>query len=157
MISAKRLCLVGAAFGATLGLASPALAAVARVRAPTQITDVQLYSLPQELSGEVREQLTFVGCGGPGTLLVRINGGLEPSRPQARRCRTRTVTWEMPPSAGNTYQVSVQIKLGKRRWSRVASIAVGAPAAGSDEVGVWLTTADLSERSRRCRSFRSGR
>ncbi len=44
MISAKRLCLVGAAFGATLGLASPALAAVARVRAPTQITDVQLYS-----------------------------------------------------------------------------------------------------------------
>jgi glucosylceramidase len=143
MISTKGLFLVGAAFGATLGLASPALAAIAR--APTRITDVQLYSLPQELSGEVREQLTFVGCGGPGTLLVRLDGGLEPSRPQARRCRKRTVVWAMPPSAGLGYRVSVQIKIGKRPWSRVASVAVGEPAAGSDEVGVWVTTADLSE------------
>ena len=134
-----------AGFGATLGLAPPALAVVARARAPTQITDVQLSSLPQELSGDVREQLTFVGCGGPGMLLVRLNGGLELIRWQARRCRKRTVVWYVPPSAGAAYQVSVQIKVGKRPWSRVASVAVGAPPAGLDEVGVWLTTTDLSE------------
>ena len=103
-----------AGLGATVGLPRPAVAVVARARAPTKLTDVQLYSLPQELSGEVREQLTFVGCGGPGTLLVRLNGGLEPSRPQARRCRRRTVVWAMPPSAALAYRVSVQIKIGKR-------------------------------------------
>ena len=134
-----------AGFGATVGLAPPALAVVARARTPTQITDVQLSSLPQELSGEVREQLAFVGCGGPGRLLVRLNGGLELIRWQARRCRRRTMVWAMPPSAALAYRVSVQIKISKRPWSRVASVTVGAPAAGSDEVGVWVTTADLSE------------
>jgi glucosylceramidase len=136
---------VVAGFGATLGLAGPALAVAARPRAPTRITDVRLHSLPQELSGEVREQLTFVGCGGPGRLLVRVNGGLEMSRPQARHCRTRTMVWEAPPSAATAYQVSVQIKIGKRLWSPVASAAVGAPAADSDGVGVWLTSPDLTE------------
>ncbi|HEY2657023.1 MAG TPA: hypothetical protein VGI55_14615, partial [Solirubrobacteraceae bacterium] len=93
-----------AGFGATLGLAEPAVAA--RARLPTEITEVRLHSLPQELSGEVREQLTFVGCGGPGRLLVRVNGGLEMSRPQPRRCRKRTMVWEAPPSAAARYQMS---------------------------------------------------
>jgi len=51
---------VVAGFGATLGLAGPALAVAARPRAPTRITDVRLHSLPQELSGEVRDERSRV-------------------------------------------------------------------------------------------------
>ena len=69
MISAKGLCLTAAALGAALALAAPPPAAAAPPP-PTRIARVQLYSLPQQLSNQVTEKLTFVGCGGPGRLLV---------------------------------------------------------------------------------------
>ena len=68
MISAKGLCLTAAALGAALALAAPPPAEAAPI--PTRIARVQLYSLPQQLSNQVTEKLTFVGCGGPGRLLV---------------------------------------------------------------------------------------
>jgi len=141
VISAKGLCLIGVALGAPLALAAPA-AASARVPAPTQIARVALYSLPQELSNDVREQLTFVGCGGPGRLRVRISKRAELSLPQTRRCRQRMVVWDAPASAATAYRVSVRIKIGNRPWSRIVSLAVG-PTAG--RVAVWVTSADLRE------------
>jgi len=134
-----------AGFGATLGLAPPALGAAAGAPARTQIADLRLHSLPRELSGDVREQLTFVGCGGPGRLRVRITGRPELSRPQARRCRKRTLAWDAPASAGKAFRVSVRIKIGTLPWSPVASVAVGAPDASAGKVGVWVTSADLSK------------
>jgi len=103
----------------------------------------------------VREQLTFVACGGPGRLLVRISERPLLSLPQAHRCRQRTVVWRAPASAATAYRVSVQIKIGDRPWSRIVSIDVGAPGVGAPgvgapsgatgRVGVWITSADLHE------------
>ena len=39
----------------------------------------------------------------------------------------------------------MRIKIGRRPWSRVASVAVGAAGVGAGAVGVWITSADLSE------------
>jgi glucosylceramidase len=89
--------------------------------------------------------LTFVGCGGPGRLLVRISGRPELTNFQARPCRQRTVVWRAPTSAATAYRVSVRIKIGDRPWSRVVSIAVGAPGGATRRVGVWITSADLHE------------
>jgi len=148
MIS-KRLCLTGAALVAVLALEAPAPAvafAAARITpVPTQIAQVHLYSLPQALDEDVREQLMFVGCGGPGRLLIQISGRSEVTRFQARRCRSRTLVWDAPTSAASSYQVSIRIKIGRRPWSRIASVAVGAAGVGAGEVGVWITSADLSE------------
>jgi glucosylceramidase len=141
VISAKGLCLIAVALGAPLAPATPA-AASARVPVPTQIARVELYSLPQEFSNDVREQLTFVGCGGPGRLLVRISGRPKLTESQVRRCRQRTVVWEAPASAATAYRLSVQIKIGDRPWSRIVSLAVG---ASPGRVGVWVTSADLHE------------
>jgi len=140
----KGLCLIGAALSAPLALATPAPAS-ARALTPTRIAHVRLSSLPQELDNDVRERLTFVGCGGPGRLVVRIRGRPELSRFQAQRCRNRTMTWDAPASAATAYQVSVRIKIGRRPWSRVASVAVGAAGVGAGAVGVWITSADMSE------------
>lgn len=103
----------------------------------------------------MREQLTFVACGGPGRLLVRISERPLLSLPQAHRCRQRTVVWRAPASAATAYRVSVQIKIGDRPWSRIVSIDVGAPGVGAPgvgapsgatgRVGVWITSADLHE------------
>ncbi len=154
----KRLCVMAVALAATLALDAPALAhaparptapaptRIARAPAPTRIESVQLYSVPHELDNLVRERLTFVACGGPGRLLVRVDGALALSGFQARRCRTRTLAWDAPASAGVGDRVSVRVKLGGRPWSRTAAVNVGAPPA-SDRggVGVWLTTADLKD------------
>jgi len=135
VISAKGLCLIGVVLGAPLALAAPARA-IARVR---------LASLPQELGDDVREQLTFVGCGGPGRLLIRISGRPELTEFQARRCRRRTVVWDAPASAATAYRLHVRIKIGRRPWSRMASVAVGAPSAVAGGVGVWITSANLRQ------------
>ena len=145
----KRLCLMAGAIASALALDAPALAhtpARPGAPAPTRIAGVQLHSFPKELDNDVREGLTFVGCGGPGRLLVRVNGQMKLSRFQLRRCRTRTVAWDAPASAGVGYRASVAIKIGKRPWSRAASLTVGAaPHADPGSFGVWLTTAGLQD------------
>jgi glucosylceramidase len=145
MISAKGLRLTGAVLGAMMVVASQASARAGAAVAPSQIAQVRLSSVPQPLADDVRERLTFVGCGGPGSILVLITGRPELTAFQSRRCRSRTVVWDAPASAATAYLVSVRIKIGQRPWSRVASVAVGAAGADAGAVGVWVTSPDLRE------------
>jgi glucosylceramidase len=144
MISAKGLCLTGTALAAMLAVASPA-SARAMNPTPTRISRVSLTSVPQPLDGRVRERLRFVGCGGPGKVLVRISRRPELTEFQSRPCQDRTVAWNAPPSAATAYRVSVRIRIDPRPWSRTASVAVGAPSRSPAGVGVWITSASLSE------------
>jgi glucosylceramidase len=106
---------------------------------------VQLEALPQELTQTEREQLTFVGCGGPGRLLVRVDDGLVLSRFQHRPCRQRTIAWDAPGCSASGYSAAVSIKIGARPWSRTVSVAVGAPQPAPGKVNVTVTSADLTQ------------
>jgi glucosylceramidase len=151
----KTVSTVVAALTASLAAGAPATApARANARVRTGIAELHLHVVLEDPGQEVRDELRFTACEGPGALLVHVAGQSAVARIQRRRCQRQTIAWDAPLNPSGRYRASVRVRIGARSWSRTLTARASGPEGGL--ATVIVTSADLRHALARMRPIRFG-